>query len=156
MKFHSPMLIVSNIETSKHFYMTVLGEEIEQDLHTYVVFKGGFSMMTESQWEMLTQTKMLKNSSSTYQFELYFETEAVDEFMTKICALNVSILTPLAEAPWGQKAVRLLDPDGYAIEVAESMTSVVKRLLKQGLHVQTVSEKTMMSLEFVQKVKASE
>lgn len=156
MKFHSPMLIVSDITISKQFYMTVLGEAIEQDLGTYVVFSGGFSMMTENQWELLTQTKQLKNSSKAYQFELYFEEEAIESFETKIRSLNISVLTPLAEAPWGQRALRLLDPDGYAIEVAESMASVVKRLLNQGLNIESVSDKTMMPLEFIQKVKASE
>jgi hypothetical protein len=37
------------------------------------------------------------------------------------------------EHPWGQRAVRLRDPDGHIIEVGEDMDMVVLRFLKSGL-----------------------
>jgi hypothetical protein len=45
--------------------------------------------------------------------------------------------------------MRFYDYDNYIIEVAESMASVAKRFLSQGLSVEETSERTMFPVEFV-------
>ncbi|MDD3663320.1 MAG: VOC family protein [Candidatus Cloacimonetes bacterium] len=153
MKFHSPMILVSDINKSKMFYIDLLNEEVEQDLGSYIVFKGGFSMMSKSQWENLTKTSMIQNSSKEYSFELYFEEDDIDSFIQKLSKDKVEILTQLEEAPWGQRAIRILDLDNHVIEIAESMESVVRKFLEQGLEAEDVSSKTLMPIDFINKVK---
>ena len=45
--------------------------------------------------------------------------------------------------------MRFYDYDGYIIEVAESMESVAKRFLSQGLSVEETARRTMFPVEFV-------
>ena len=147
MKFHSSMIVVTDIEKSKEFYKKILREEISQDLQFYVVFKGGFSMMSQNQWETLAEGKASKVIYNGLNFELYFEEDEIDTFIKSNA--NLKVFTPLVEAPWGQRNIRIFDPDNHIIEVAESMHAVVKRFLSLGMSVEEVSKKSMMPLEFV-------
>ncbi len=150
MKFHSPMIIVSDIEKSKAFYTQLLSETIQQDLASYVVFSGGFSMMTREQWHKLTGDTS-SPEASRHSFELYFEEDALDDFVKTLEKhTEVTVFTALEEAPWGQRTLRLLDPDRHVVEVSESMEAVVKRLLATGMTVEAVSEKAMMPIDFVE------
>ena len=153
MKFHSPMVIVADIDKSKRFYVEVLHEVISLDLGTYVVM-GGFSIMARETWRELTKDSLVPDKSAGHCFELYFEENRLDDFVTELRKnALVKELHPLMEAPWGQRTIRFLDPDGNVIEVAEPMEEVVLRLLASGITVQGVTDKTMMPIEFVQKCK---
>ena len=151
MKFHSPMIIVADIERSKQFYTSVLNETISLDLGTYVVM-GGFSMMARETWREQTKDSLVPNKTVAHCFELYFEESSLDDFVAELQAnTEVKSFQPLTEAPWGQRTIRFLDPDNHVIEVSEPMEEVVLRLLASGMSDQEVSGKSMMPIEFVQK-----
>jgi len=139
MRFESPMIVVSDIERSRRFYTEVLGEAVLHDLGNYVVFKGGFSMMERSQWRAL--------GGGEQGFELYFEEENVEKFASALG--DAPLLTALSEAPWGQRTVRLLDPDGHAVEVGEPMEAVVRRFIASGMTPEEAARKSLMPMEFV-------
>lgn len=152
MKFHSPMIIVSDISKSKEFYTEVLQQQVSQDLDNYLVFSGGFSMMSREQWTTLTGQKGQPKGTAAQMFELYFEEDDIEYFVQRLEQHGgVKVFTQLEEAPWAQKALRFLDPDQNVIEVAESMECVVKKLLVSGLSIEDTSKKSMMPVEFVQK-----
>jgi lactoylglutathione lyase len=151
MKFHSPMIVVADMDRSKRFYVEVLHEAIEQDLGPYVVLAGGFSLMTREQWQILTGDDPAQGERAGHHFELYFEEDDLEGFVEELSRVpDIRSFTPLQETPWGQRALRLLDPDGHVIEVAESMKAVVRRMLATGEAVEEVSRKSMMPLPFVQ------
>ena len=151
MKFHSPMIIVVDIEKSKHFYENVLHETISLDLGAYAVM-GGFSMMSRETWSEQTNDNLVPEKGSAHCFELYFEESKLDDFIAEVQKNpDVSEFQPLTEAPWGQRTIRFLDPDGHVIEVSEPMEEVVLRLLGSGMTEQEASEKTMMPIDFVKK-----
>jgi len=141
MRFDSPMIVVSDIERSRRFYAEVLGEEVLHDLGNYVVFKGGFSMMGREAWRKL--------AGAEHGFELYFEEEDVESFARALG--DAPLLTPLSEEPWGQRTVRLLDPDGHAVEVGEPMEAVVRRLVASGMAPEEAARKSLMPIEFVRR-----
>lgn len=151
MKFHSPMIIVVDMERSKRFYVEVLREVIEQDLGAYVVLRGGFSLMTQKQWLELTGEDAALGAEVGRRFELYFEEDDLEGFVEELSRIpGLKTFTPLTETPWGQRALRVFDPDGHVIEVAESMKAVVGRMLAAGNTVEEASRKSMMPLSFVQ------
>lgn len=84
MKFHSPMIIVADIDKSKKFYLDVLHEEISLDLGSYVVFGGGFSMMTREHWNTSTSDAPAPGGNSGHNFELYFEEDNLDDFVREL------------------------------------------------------------------------
>ncbi|HOO32968.1 MAG TPA: VOC family protein [Thermotogota bacterium] len=151
MKFHSPMIIVNNIESSKRFYHDILYEEIVQDLGNYVVFAGGFSMMTREQWNAFTNDAPAGGNDG-HCFELYFEEDDLDDFVKRIEEnADIKQFTEFQEATWGQRTIRFLDPDEHVIEVSESMEAVVIRLLSSGMTARAASEKSMMPMAFVER-----
>ena len=155
MKFHSPMIIVADMEKSKRFYTEILGETVQLDLGSYVVM-GGFSLMTREKWNELTGEGPVSENSSLKGFELYFEESKLDDFAASLRKhAAVPVFSPLTEAPWGQRTLRFLDPDGHVVEVAEPMEEVVLRLLASGLTVGEAAAKSLMPVEFVEQCQAA-
>jgi catechol 2,3-dioxygenase-like lactoylglutathione lyase family enzyme len=145
------MIIVADIEKSKHFYTSILSEKISVDLGTYVIL-GGFSMMTRKTWNEQTKDSLVPNEKTAHCFELYFEESKFDDFVAKLKKDNdIKGFQPLTEAPWGQRTIRFLDPDDHVVEVSEPMEEVILRFLASGMTVQEVCDKSMMPVEFVQK-----
>ncbi|MDR2152678.1 MAG: VOC family protein [Helicobacteraceae bacterium] len=154
MQFRNPMIIVADVERSKRFYADVLNQSVSLDLGEYVVM-GGISMMSRQTWSEDTRDVPPPPSKVGHTFELYFEESDLDGFVAALRQRSeIVVFTPLGEAPWGQRAIRFLDPDGYAIEVAEPMEDVVSRLLASGLSVEEAAERSMMPIEFVQACQA--
>ncbi|MGE4284585.1 MAG: VOC family protein, partial [Clostridia bacterium] len=75
-------------------------------------------------------------------FELYFEEAQFDEFVKRLKSFEIQYVHDVIEYPWGQRVIRFYDPDMHMIEVGESMETVVKRFIAQGLSVEETAERT--------------
>lgn len=84
--------------------------------------------------------------------ELYFEENCLDEFLDKLkkSAYEIRYVNPLMEHGWGQRVVRIYDPDDHVIEIGESLEFVARRFLREGLSVEEVSQKTGLPLDIVE------
>ncbi|TQW99981.1 glyoxalase/bleomycin resistance/dioxygenase family protein, partial [Clostridioides difficile] len=83
-------------------------------------------------------------------FQLYFEVNDIKQWESKINRIgNIEFLHYIKEYPWGQRTFRFYDFDKNIIEISESMESVIKRLLKQGLALEEISKRTMYPVEFI-------
>lgn len=49
---------------------------------------------------------------------LGFSVESVDATLEKLKTLNITLVTPPKDSPWGKRMV-VLDPDGRAVEISE-------------------------------------
>ena len=47
----------------------------------------------------------------------------------------------------GQRDIRIYDPDMHIVEIAESMESVIRRFLSQGMSVDEISKRTMYPVD---------
>jgi len=151
MIFKGPMIIVKDIEKSKKFYKYVLKQTIELDLETYIMWNGGLSMMSEKEWKNQHNVQVKYKNNN---FELYFEVEDIDKFIDFIDNdINIKYFQKKMEAPWGQNSLKIYDLDENIIEIGESLESVVKRYFSQGMSLDEVVNKTMLSKEFVEKLK---
>ena len=56
------------------------------------------------------------------------------------------------EHRWGQRAVRLYDPDGHIIEVGESRNTGAKRCRDSGLSEEGVARRMDISLEYAREL----
>ncbi|MCO1603649.1 VOC family protein [Desulfosporosinus nitroreducens] len=148
MKFGGPLLAVNDIKESKKFYEDVLGQKAELDLGTHVSFGAGFSIQ-EKYAELIgiNPNSVLRQSNN---FQLYFEVEDLDSWNTRIKNINsLEYIHDIKEYEWGQRVFRFYDPDRHIIEIAESMESVVKRFLSQGMSVEETAKRSMFPIEFV-------
>ena len=83
---------------------------------------------------------------------VYFETHELEETYEHLAQAGVEFVHPIREEPWGQRVMRLYDPDGHIIEIGEPLEAVVLRLHHQGLSADSISEKTSMTEEQVKRV----
>jgi predicted enzyme related to lactoylglutathione lyase len=147
MKFDGTLIAVSDMETAKDFYENVLEQTILMDLGTHVAFENGFSLQSDYA-ELVGEDLPVQKPANSFQ--LYFETEDLEKWYEKISKINgITMIHGIKEYPWGQRDIRFYDFDQHIIEVAESMESVVKRFLKEGLSVEETAKRTMYPVEFV-------
>lgn len=70
--------------------------------------------------------------------------------MEKLGKLSqLDYIHPVMECRWGQRVVRLYDPDLHVVEVGENLKSVCKRFLDSGMTVEEVAKRMGVSAQFV-------
>lgn len=69
--------------------------------------------------------------------------------MDRLSGLAVDYVHPVREHAWGQRVVRLYDPDRHIIEVGESLKAVCRRFLDSGLTPEQTAARMDVPLKFV-------
>lgn len=64
--------------------------------------------------------------------------------------MDISYVHPLIEHSWGQKVVRIYDPDMHIIEVGENIKAVCLRFLNSGMSKEEVAKRMDVPLKFVE------
>jgi catechol 2,3-dioxygenase-like lactoylglutathione lyase family enzyme len=151
LKTSSPALFVKDIEISKEFYVGLLGMSVDLDFGKNVIFKNGFAIWEISRDHIIPKTLGYDNVSDSRfnRFELYFETEDLDEIFKALKGNKVRFLHEIHNEAWGQRTIRFFDPDDHLIEVGESMRQFVQRFYDQGLSLEQVSQRTSVPVEEV-------
>ena len=146
-KYICTLLAVRDMARSKAFYRDLLGLEVQTDLGANVTLSCGLALQTLDSWKGLLETGPV--TLTHHAGELYFETEDLDGFAEKAEAMSVRLVHPIREHSWGQRALRLYDPDGHVIEVGEPMSAVVRRFLSQGLTLEETARRMDVPLEYL-------
>ena len=150
LKFKCPLLAVSDMEKAIEFYEEVIGDRVAMNFGENVVFEGGFSLQEMKTWKSMIHTNMVRRKNNAV--ELYFEEDDFDGFLKYLKEFpELQYVHGVEEMSWGQRIVRFYDPDFHIIEVGEAMEVVIKRMLKSGMTVEQVSEKTQHPIEYVKK-----
>jgi len=150
MKYCGTLISVADMAKAKRFYGEVMEQKILMDLGVHTAFENGLSL--QSNYEELLGVK-LEPKAKPDNFQLYFEVEDLDAWEAKLQAVEgIEFLHAGKEYPWGQRVLRFYDFDRYIVEVAESMVSVAKRFLAQGLSVEETAARTMFPIEFIQHI----
>ena len=138
------------MKKSKHFYKTVLGQKSVNDFGRNVVFEGGLSIwQRDYALNLIFQEKTEEIGAGGNNFELYFETEDLDNLYDRLVSEKIWVIHSVIEHSWGQKGFRVRDPDGHIVEFSESMESVVRRLNNQGFSLEEITKKSMMPIDFI-------
>lgn len=153
MQFKNPLLIVSDLETSKKFYKDVLGLEVILDFGANVTLTGGVCLQTKETWMEFIGAKEDEINFGVNNAELYFEEGDFDVFAEKLKTQDIVYVHPVMEHRWGQRVVRFYDPDRHIIEVGENMKTVTRRFLDSGMTEDEVAVRMDVPLEFVQSCK---
>ena len=84
---------------------------------------------------------------------MYFEEEDFDGFLEKLKGFpDIEFVHPPKKYEWQQRVVRIYDPDKHIIEVGESMATIAKRYLNQGVSVEETAKLIHHPVEFVKMV----
>jgi catechol 2,3-dioxygenase-like lactoylglutathione lyase family enzyme len=130
-----PELIVSNVATSRQFYVDLLGFTVrfERDDPPFVYLAMGGAQI------MLEQTHATQWATATLEFpfgrgiNLQIEIDDVDRLHAQIVVAGYSLFRPLRESWYetdegmaGQREFLVQDPDGYLLRFAQVLESTQK------------------------------
>lgn len=150
MKFKNPLLVVTDMEASKAFYREVLGLRVIMDFGANVTLTGGICLQTKESWLRLIQAEKEEFSFCGRDTELYFEEDSFDDFVRKLSEQDfIRYVHPVVEHPWGQRVIRIYDPDYHIIEVGENMEVVCRRFLDTGMTAEEVAKRMDVPLKYV-------
>ena len=147
MKYQGCLLAVKDIAVSKHFYEKVLHQNAIIDMGVHVTFEG-FSLQQGYAEIVGVQADSVKEQS--HNFQLYFEVEDLDSVFGEMRNItDLHWVHKIKEYPWGQRDIRVYDPDRHIVEIAEAMNSVIQRFISQGMTVEEAAARTMFPVEIV-------
>lgn len=149
MKLKNILFVVSDIEKSKTFYNNLFGLQVVSDFGENVILTEGLVLQEKKLWEKFTETNVSFGSNNA---ELYFEENDIDGFLEKLenSDFPIDYLNRCIEHDWGQRVIRIYDPDKHIIEIGESLEYVARRFLKSGMTVEQVAKKTQLPLSQIE------
>lgn len=149
MTYKNPLIAVADMQKSLDFYHRVLGLTVEQDFGTNQVLTGGVSLQTLESWAGFLGCDERDIRFGGKSAELYFEETDFDAFAARLAAMeDISYVHPVIEHRWGQRAVRIYDPDRHIIEVGEPMPAVARRFAGQGMDVEQIARRMDVGADF--------
>lgn len=149
LKFDAPLIVVEDMARARHFYEEVLGQKVKFDFGPNVPFEG-FSIHLRTHFQsLLGDEAQFPVTKKAHWGELYFETDDLEPIYQRLNDAGVEFIHPIREQPWGQRVMRLYDPDGHIVEIGETLDAVVWRFHEQGLSLDVISQKSGMPLEFI-------
>lgn len=152
MKFKCPLIVVTNMSISRDFYENILNQKVKYDFGENILYEGDFSIQSKSHFANMITLDKNDITMKSNNFELYFEEDNIDNLIERLKSINsIHYIHDLIEHPWGQRVIRVYDPDMHIIEIGESMESVAKRFLSQGFSIEETARLTQHPIEFVEK-----
>ncbi len=129
MKLKNILFVVKDIEASKAFYKDLFGLEVIADFGENVVLTEGLVLQECKLWERFIDKEVRPYGNDA---ELYFEEEYIDDFLIKLknSPYELEYINECIEHDWGQRVIRIYDPDGHIIEIGEPMELVIRRSKK--------------------------
>ena len=147
MKYQGCLLAVKDISASKYFYENVLHQKVVMDIGVHVTFEGFSLQQGYAELIGLAEDSVKEQS---HNFQVYFEVEDLDKVYAEMKKIpSLQWVHEMKEYPWGQRDLRIYDPDQHIVEVAEEMDTVIKRFFKQGMTAEEISGRTMFPVDAV-------
>lgn len=141
------LLVVEDLDRAAAFYGELLGLPVVEDAGGNLTLAGGIALQQRRAWQSLlggAESRFAHNAG-----ELYFEVEDLDGFAAAAAAYGARVFQPVHTFPWGQRGLRLRDPDDHLVEVAESMGTVVRRHREAGLTLAEIARRMGVAPDYV-------
>lgn len=150
-KFYSPVIFVKDIRLSKQFYIDVFELTIQHDFVTNIMFQEGLSIWQINPEHEIAHKHPLREKGDI-RFELYFESDDLEEMLQKLTNEKAEFLHKIKEEPWGQRTIRFYDPDYHLVEIGETLSAFVNRMADEGMNKEQIAEKTGIPLNDIDKI----
>ena len=119
MRLKNILLVVEDVERSIAFYKELFGLQVIRRFDGNVILTEGLVLQERKIWENLVGQQINYQGNAT---ELYFIENDLEGFQEKLenSFFEIKYVHKLKEYSWGQKAIRIYDPDGHMIEIGET------------------------------------
>ena len=149
MKYKNTLLAVKDIDRSVQFYKTVLGLRVVADFGANKTLTGGLCLQTLESWQEFIEQREVSFGGNSC--EVYFEEDDFDGFAQKLQKLDIEYVHTVKQHGWGQRVVRIYDPDGHIIEIGEDIKNVCRRFADQGMTAAQVAQRMDVPTSFVER-----
>ena len=150
LKFVCPLIVVEDIARSRQFYEQLLDQKVKYDFGVDVAFESGLTIHLKSHFQsLLGDATRYPITKQAHNSELYFEADDIEAVYQQLQAAGVEFIEAIQEQPWGQRAMRLYDPDGHILEIGEPIEATVQRFHRAGWSVDRIAEKTGLPKESI-------
>ena len=151
MRYCCTVLSVSDINKARSFYEDLFGLEVCQDYGRNILFSCGLALQQDFDWLIGMPKEQVYERPNN--IEVVFEEHDFDGFLQKLDShTEIELLGGTVEHDWGQRVVRLYDPDGHLIEVGEEMKMVIERFISDGMNLEDVSKRMEVSVGDLQRL----
>ncbi len=118
MRLKNILLVVENVEKSVAFYKELFGLQVLKDFDGNVILTEGLVLQDRKIWEQLIEKEVGYGGNAS---ELYFVENNLEAFQEKLdhSSFEINYAHKLKTYSWGQRAIRIYDPDGHMIEIGE-------------------------------------
>ena len=147
MKLKNTLLVVRDIDKTVEFYKKVFGLRVITDFGANKTLTGGLVLQTEETFKEFIGTDEISFGGNN--FEIYFEEDDFDGFIKRLNDCEIEYVHPVKEHSWGQRVLRIYDPDKHIIEIGENIKTVCKRFLERGMTEQEVAVRMDVPVKFV-------
>ena len=146
MNYQCTLLAVEDLERSKEFYCGLLGMTVTADFGANVTLSDCLALQTMDTWREFIQGRDVRTGHNAG--ELYFEEEEFDRFLLRLQSY-AGYVHPPHEHAWGQRVVRIYDPDRNIVEVGEPISAVARRFLDSGMSAGQIAKRMDVPMEYV-------
>ena len=110
MKLKNVLIVVKDIEKSGRFYHDLFGLELVLDNDGNMILTEGLALQEEKRWKAFIGRDILPENNAS---ELYFEESNIEGFIERLEKYypDVKYVNQLMTHSWGQKVIRIYDPD---------------------------------------------
>jgi catechol 2,3-dioxygenase-like lactoylglutathione lyase family enzyme len=157
MRLHSAVLVTRRLDRLREFYTRTLGFKVTDDFGACIVLDCGLSLWQPADGHPVRACggEDGREEDRGFPFELCFEADTVEEFESLAESLQrtgLPILHEVQTERWGQRTLRIQDPDGNLIEWGESIPCFVRRIYAASRNAADVASATGVALEKVQEL----
>ena len=126
MRLKNILLVVEDMERSMAFYKELFGLRVVTDFDGNVILTEGLVLQDRKIWESLVEKEVTYYGNAS---ELYFIENNLEGFQEKLdsSSFEIKYVHKLKTHDWGQRVIRIYDPDGHMIEIGESLDAVERR-----------------------------
>jgi lactoylglutathione lyase len=114
------ILYVSDLDASIAFYRDVLGlphKFTDAGFAEFATLGTRFALYERRRAEWLTAHPVTPGPAA----EIVLLVDDVDAEAARLTTLQVPILSPPADRPWGHRTLHIPDPDGFVVELAQEI-----------------------------------
>ena len=126
-----PAPYVRDLAVSRRFYEELLGLEIGRIMSNgpkeiAIAYKAGLSIwQLDHAYDVIFGQSMPRPAElGCGNSEFSFETPQLEALAARLEQAGIGFAQPLCELPWGQRAIRVYDPDGHIIDIGSPHRSL--------------------------------
>ncbi len=143
------LIVVTDIEKSKRFYQELFGLTVTVDFGENVILTEGLVLQEKKAWEDLIGREVKTAANNA---ELYFEENDMDGLIKKLesSRFPINYVNPPTEQE--RRVIRIYDPDGHIIEIAETLECVARKYLMSGMTVFETAKKMRLPMDVIKEI----